>query len=92
MAFREGSRRILKAGKCLILTSVVTLALYLLPILLLGLRDSSARVIVDCLRPVVPVLASISRLAFVIGLLLWLVCWIIEGFASPPSPESDQPR
>lgn len=93
MALPEGSRRLRKAGKYATFTGVLMLVFAILPNFVgLLLSDSSMRFMIEIYRPVLPILLSVGWLASVGGALLWLGGWILEGFASPSSTESDELR
>ncbi len=89
MAIKEGCQRLRKAGKYLTLTGILMLVIAIGPNFLgLLLSDSSIRIMIDVMRPVLPLLLSVGWLASVIGALLWLGGWILEGFAGPHSTEN----
>ena len=91
MALPEGSRRLRKAGKYATITGVLMLALAILPNFLAELlSDSSVRFMIEVMRPILPILLSVGWLASIVGALLWLLGWILEGFATPQPGESDR--
>lgn len=93
MALHEGSRRLRKAGKYATLTGVLMLILAIGPNFVgLLLSDSAIRVMIEIYRPILPILLSVGWFASVVGALLWLGGWILEGFATPQSTESDLSR
>jgi hypothetical protein len=86
MALHEGCRRLRTAGKILMFFAVVV-----------GLLGTAVVCFSYTFKsfeaaPLVPLLVPIVFFPGVMGVALWFLGWIVEGFASPQSTESDRPR
>jgi hypothetical protein len=90
MALHEGCRRLRLAGKSLGLTGLTLLAFGAIVWILFASTDLQFG------PAIFRVLASFSFymgwIATIIGGLLWLCGWILEGFASAHPTEPDKPR
>jgi len=84
MALHEGSRRMRKVGKGFMLFG---LGIGLLGTIFLCFGSGFQLFNIGQL---IPLLLMPVFLAEVVGIALWVVAWVVEGFALPSSPESDR--
>jgi hypothetical protein len=86
MAIPEGCRRLRTAGRVLIFCGVIVLGLSII-LVALGYAFNLPHITLF-----IPLALALVLFLEAAGIVLWLTSWILEGFASPSTTESNHRR